>query len=194
MCVYVKSQIATSSRHVAPQAGAVPKSDQDAERQSSQYQKSPVQKASFEDPESATASATAYSPDHQKSHQDRTTTPPVGKTILQDMTPRYCNTGRKTSKVLDCYGGFNDKSLGESYWVEPEHPTVDLQQEINQAEKHDSKKKSETQHEDVKASKDRSYDLRYRPNIHPPDRYTDPGQYPILIKGTLGRAARWCGG
>ena len=107
------------------------------------------------------------------------------------MTPRYCSTGRKTSKVLDCYAGFNDKLLGESYWVELEHSTVDLQQEINQVEKHDSKQKSETQHEDVKTSKDKSYDLRYRPNIHPPDRYTDPGQYPILIKGTQGHYVPW---
>ena len=61
-------QIATSSRHIAPQPGAVPKYDQDAERQSPQYKKSPLQKAFFEDPESAAASATACSPDHQKSH------------------------------------------------------------------------------------------------------------------------------
>ena len=66
-----------------------------------------------------------------------------------------------------------------------------MQQEINQAEKHDSKQKSETQQEDVKASKYKSYDLRYRPNIHPPDRYTDPGQYPILINRTQGHYVPW---
>ena len=45
--------------------------------------------------------------------------------------------------------------------------TIDLQQEINQAEKHDLKQKSETQHDDVKTSKGKGYDLRYRPNILP---------------------------
>ncbi len=32
--------------------------------------------------------------------------------------------------------------------------------------------------------------LRYRPNIHPPNRY-NPGQYPILIKGTQGYYVTW---
>ena len=48
--------------------------------------------------------------------------------------------------------------------------------EIDKSNQQSFIKQQLSQQEDVKASKDRSHDLRYRPNIHPPDRYTDPGQ------------------
>ena len=63
--------------------------------------------------------------------------------------------------------------------------------EMDKSNQHSFIKQQLSQQEDVKASKDKSYDLRYRPNIHPPDRYTDPGQYPILIKGTQGHYVPW---
>ena len=46
----------------------------------------------------------------------------------------------------------------------------------------------QTQPEDGSTSKVKGYDLRYRPNIYPLDRYTDPGQYP---KGTQGHYVPW---
>ena len=34
--------------------------------------------------------------------------------------------------------------------------------------------------------KDKVYDLRHKPNIHSPERYTNPRQHPILTKGIQG--------
>lgn len=53
-------------------------------------------------------------------------------------------------------------------------------------------KRAEVVHPDKKEQEvGKTYDLRYRPNIQFPDRYTDPGRYPILIKGTQGHYIRW---
>ncbi|XP_036071017.1 uncharacterized protein LOC118599606 isoform X1 [Oryzias melastigma] len=138
----------------------------------------------------------------------------------EQLQPQHCSTGRKAKKprqsqILDCYAERTAQREGaqsESYWIDMadqsrlNQPRIkektiieeyeeqidkiyntckELQNLSANAEAHCNAERKQ------KKGREEPYDLRYRPNIHPPDRYTDPGQFPILIKGTQAHYIPW---
>lgn len=128
---------------------------------------------------------------------------------------------RGATPVIDCYAGkrksMRNGAGSTSYWVNLDHTGIDLGREINRSVILELEESIDACHEEVcdvneqigkpqqgeeiaQTEQDSTgkqnlaatnYDLRYRPNIHPPDRYTDPGQFPILIKGTQTHYIPW---
>lgn len=137
--------------------------------------------------------------------------PPQYCSTAKKETKARRQSGVNLPSIIDCFAERNDTlrsgAAGQSYWVNLENRGLDLRREmcrsiIQEIESEIEEREKELAEPDgirggegsssksQKSGADERYDLRLRPAISRPDRYTD-GMYPILIKGVHATYVPW---
>ncbi|XP_041835381.1 uncharacterized protein LOC121636162 [Melanotaenia boesemani] len=122
--------------------------------------------------------------------------------------PKYCSTQRRQSGIINCYQDRTELArkgkTDDSFWMNLGPRQQDLQRELGRSQIVEMEQEIDDLNEEVEGATSGGgvsmpaclqkpgtstgvprdeYDLRYRPNIRPPDRLKG-GEFPILIRGT----------